>query len=134
MVEDDIAIRRLIAHVLSGAGFRVDEAQDGASAWMALGAGTYDLLITDNQMPRLTGVELIEKLHAAGSTLPVIMATGTAPTHIFDRSPWLKPAATVLKPYTCEEMLRTVKDVLAEAKRAGRQAEDPVHDAKVRDQ
>jgi CheY-like chemotaxis protein len=131
VVEDDIAIRRLVAQALSGGGFRVDEAENGATAWAALCAGTYDLMITDNQMPRLTGVELLDKLHAAGRTLPVIMATGIVPEHLFDRSPWLKPTATLLKPYTLEEMWRTVKEVLAEANRARDPAENTLHDAKV---
>ena len=51
------------------------------------------------------------------------MATGIVPTHLFDRSPWLKPASTLLKPYTFDELLRTVMDVLAEAKTADSQRE-----------
>jgi hypothetical protein len=43
--------------------------------------------------------------------LPVIMVTGTLP-EAFARYPWLQPAATLLKPYKIEELLRTVKKVL----------------------
>jgi len=64
-------------------------------------------------MPNVSGVELIEKVRAAGMTLPVIMATGEAPEEDFTRNPFLQPAATLLKPYTPVEFLGTVKNVLA---------------------
>jgi hypothetical protein len=46
-------------------------------------------------------------------TLPVIMATGILPTKdLFTRYPWLQPAATLVKPYTIEQLLGTVEIVL----------------------
>lgn len=115
VVEDDLSIRQLNTEMLKRAGYEVDAAEDGAAAWEALNAGSYDLLITDNVMPKVTGVKLLEKLRAARMALPVIMATGALPTAIFNRCPWLQPAAALLKPYTAAEMLRTVKKVLREA-------------------
>ena len=115
VVEDDIFFRRLNTQVLLRSGYEVDAAADGAAAWQALNTDSYDLLITDNNMPKLSGVELLKKLRAARMALPVIMATGTLPEEEFTRHPWLQPAATLLKPYTGEEMLRTVKKVLREA-------------------
>jgi len=115
VVDDDISIRQLSIQVLSRSGYEVDAAEDGAAAWEALGADRYDLMITDHNMPGLTGVELVKKLRSASMALPVIMATGTLPQEELARSPWLQPDATLLKPYTIEEMLRTVKKVLCEA-------------------
>jgi DNA-binding response OmpR family regulator len=112
MVEDDGDIRRLNAEVLIHAGYHVDAAADGAAAWDALCVEQYDLIITDNIMPKLTGVELLKKLRSARMELPVIMATGTIPQEEFTRCPWLQPAATLLKPYTVEALLGTVKNVL----------------------
>jgi len=115
VVDDEPSIRQLNTALLSNSGYEVDSAEDGAAAWEALGAGDYDLIITDNNMPNMTGFELLKKLRAARMALPVIMATGTLPTEEFTRYPWLKPDATLLKPYTVAEMLRTVKKVLREA-------------------
>jgi DNA-binding response OmpR family regulator len=115
VVEDDIGIRRLNTEMLKRSGYEVDAAEDGAAAWQSFKTHTYDLLITDNVMPKVTGVELLQKLRAARITLPVIMATGALPTAVFARHPWLQPAATLLKPYTSAELLRTVKKVLREA-------------------
>jgi DNA-binding response OmpR family regulator len=115
VVEDDIHVRQLNTEVLTRSGYEVDAAEDGAAVWVALNGDSYDLMITDNGMPRLTGVELLRKLRAARMELPVIMATATLPTEEFARSPWLQPAATLVKLYTIGELLRTVKKVLREA-------------------
>jgi DNA-binding response OmpR family regulator len=115
VVEDDISIRQLSTEVLIRHGYEVDAAEDGAAGWEALQTSSYDLMITDHNMPRLTGVELVKKLRSARLDLPVIMATGTLPKEEFTRHPWLQPDATLPKPYTFEELLRTVKQVLCKA-------------------
>ena len=112
VVDDDVSIRQLNTHVLSNCGYEVEIAEDGAAAWDALCADSYDLLITDNNMPKISGVELLKRLRAARMALPVIMATGSLPTEDFARYPWLQPTAMLLKPYAAEEMLKTVKEVL----------------------
>ena len=112
VVDDDHESRRLNAVVLSRCGYEVDVAEDGAAAWAALNGEGYDLMITDNTMPRLSGIELLKKLRSARLGLPVIMATGTLPTQEFALTPWLQPDATLLKPYTIEQLLGTVKMIL----------------------
>ena len=112
VLEDDASIRRLSAEALAFSGYQVVAVEDGADGWEALHANSYDLMITDNGMPRLTGVKLLKKLHAEEIPLPVIMATGTLPAGELARHPWLQPAATLLKPYTIVELLSTVKNVL----------------------
>ena len=112
VVDDDMVIRQLNAKVLSLFGYQTETAEDGAAAWEALQAHSYDLLITDNNMPKVSGVELVKKVHSARMSLPVIMATGRLPKEEFTRYPWLQPAATLLKPYTVAELLGTVKEVL----------------------
>jgi DNA-binding response OmpR family regulator len=118
VVDDESSIRELNTTMLLRSGYEVGVAEDGAAAWEALNAADYDLIITDNSMPRVSGVELLKKLRAARMALPVIMATGTLPTEEFTRYPWLQPAATLLKPYTLEELLGTVQEVLRATERA----------------
>lgn len=114
VVEDDDDMRRLNREVLIHHGYQVDGAADGAAGWEAINANRYDLLITDNGMPKLTGLDLLKKLRAARLVLPVIMATGVLPAHEFAKSPWLIPEATLLKPYTATELLAKVRAVLRE--------------------
>jgi DNA-binding response OmpR family regulator len=112
VVDDEASIRRLITGTLVDSGYHVDAAEDGADAWEALQVNHYDLLITDNNMPKVSGVELLQRLHANRMAMPVIMATGALPKEEFTRNPWIEPAATLLKPYTIAELLETVKAVL----------------------
>ena len=112
VVDDDRDTRRLTLEVLGGAGYHVEGVKDGAAGWEALQANRYDLVITDNKMPRMTGVEMIEKLRSASRAVPVIMATGCAPTHEFDHKPWLKPDATLLRPFSNDDLLEAVRKAL----------------------
>jgi DNA-binding response OmpR family regulator len=115
VVEDDGDIRRLNTEALAHYGYRVDAAQDGAMAWDALQLNGYDLMVTDNEMPKATGIDLLKKLHAAGRAVPVIMATRALPVDEFTRYPWLQPAAMLIKPYTIGELVLMVREVLHEA-------------------
>jgi DNA-binding response OmpR family regulator len=117
VVEDNALIRRLNTEVLAYSGYQVDDAEDGATAWCAIQQESYDLIVTDNNMPKMTGVELLQLLHEAHLSLPVIMATGTVPQDELDRYPWLQIDATLLKPYSYDELLATVKNVLHAANR-----------------
>jgi DNA-binding response OmpR family regulator len=111
-VEDDAALRNVFAHLLFNSGYRVEVAEDGEAGWEALRLGSYDLLITDNDMPRLTGLELVKRLRSAGQTLPVVMTSGSFRTDEADHYDWLRVAATLEKPFTAEQLLITVKAVL----------------------
>jgi DNA-binding response OmpR family regulator len=113
VVEDDPAIRRINTEVLIYSGYHVDAAEDGQAAWEALQLNNYDLMVTDNDMPRLTGVKLIQKLQAARMALPVIMATGGAPDELSTRYGSLQPAMVLIKPYTFDELLDAVKAILS---------------------
>jgi two-component system chemotaxis response regulator CheY len=112
VVDDEIAIRQLISDVLVGFGYHVDTAEDGALGWEALHSKSYDLLITDNNMPKVSGVELVKKLRSAGLALPVILISGAMPTEELIRHPWLEVAATLLKPFTAKGLLEIVSKVL----------------------
>lgn len=119
VVEDDVDIRQLNAHVLVRSGYQVEAAEDGVAGWEALQTNNFDLLITDHDMPRLSGLELVKKARAAHMALPVILASGSLHTEELERHPWLELAATLLKPFSPQELLTTVKEVLRAADRCG---------------
>ncbi len=115
VADDEEAIRRLIATVLGGSGFQVDTAENGAVAWEMLQAGGYDLLITDNSMPVMSGVELIKTVRTARIALPIIMATGTMPARELTEDPPFELSALLLKPYAMATLVKKVKEILHEA-------------------
>lgn len=108
VVDDDSDIRQLSTEALAGSGYHVDVAEDGAAGWEALNANSYDLLITDHNMPKLTGIDLIKKLHSARMSVPVILSSGVISGEALE----LQLAATLPKPFTLDQLLGTVRQVL----------------------
>lgn len=112
VADDDMAMLRLNAEVLMSAGYEVDAVEDGAAAWQALNAGWYDLLVTDNNMPKVSGVALLDRLRDARMAIPVILVSGLMPKAELERRPQRRPESTLLMPYTAEMFLWTVEEVL----------------------
>lgn len=105
--DDDRCILRACQVMLDRAGYDVDTVADGAEAWGALQCADYHLLITDNQMPRLTGLELIQKVHEALIPVPIVLASASV------SSPDVLECDAVLpKPFTVRALLETVRQVL----------------------
>ncbi len=126
VVDGESYTRQLITEALNHSGYQVDTAEDGAIAWEALERNRYDLLVTDNNMGRLTGPGLVKKLHAAHRALPVVMVSGgmmsnEEPSRL--KTPQID--ATLMKPFTIHDIIRTVRQVLGSADRAREQAARP---------
>lgn len=112
VAEDDAGVRRLNTDALTGSGYHVDAAEDGAVAWDSLQTKAYRLLITDHNMPRMSGIELIKKMRTSSMTLPVILVSGEMPTTELEKFSWLRISATLPKPYVITDLLKIVSDVL----------------------
>lgn len=112
VVEDDESVREVSARYLQLAGYKVDTAGDGEAGWEALRRDVFHLLITDNCMPRLSGLELIVRLRAAGMALPVILASGTLPWCEATVPLALQPVTTLGKPFCVGELLARVRTYL----------------------
>jgi DNA-binding response OmpR family regulator len=119
VLDDEPLIRKLNSEILTDAGYAVDVAEDGANAWDALQLHDYHLLVTDNQMPMMSGVDLVAKVRQAGKKLPVVMVTGTLPEAEFTRQNWLEPFAMLLKPYSMAELLGVAKAILTASQKFG---------------
>jgi DNA-binding response OmpR family regulator len=112
VVDDDPGIRQLGTEVLIRHGYHVDAAGDHIAGWKALQTHAYDLLITDLDMPRLSGLKLVKKLRAARLALPVILASGIMTPQELNRSSWLQLSGALLKPFSPEQLWQTVQAVL----------------------
>lgn len=79
VVDDDADVRTMIERVLGRAGFRVLTAQDGEAALQILrGEQRIDVVLTDLQMPRMSGVALLRSIRELDQDVPVIVLTGNA--------------------------------------------------------
>jgi two-component system OmpR family response regulator len=112
VVDEDSDLRLLYTEALVRPGYHVDAAVDGAAALKALRVNNYNLLITEHNLPTLTGVELVRTLRAARMALPVIMAAARLPMHELTRSPSLQPVAVLPKPFYISQLLETVRAAL----------------------
>jgi CheY-like chemotaxis protein len=113
VAEDDPVICRLIAGVLADNNFVVNMAFNGEQAWEALNLNQYDLLVTDNEMPQLTGLELIRRIRKAGMSLPAIVTSGSFSVESARKYPQLKISAVIPKPFWKSEFLDAVRDALS---------------------
>ncbi len=77
VVEDSITVRELERSLLAAEGYDVEVAVDGQDGWNALRSSQYDLLVTDVDMPRMTGLELVERVRADVRLrkLPIVMVS-----------------------------------------------------------
>ena len=75
VADDSATLRQMLRRVLAGAGYRVTVATHGAEAWALLQSQAFDLLISDVDMPEMTGIELTERLRANVrlNHLPVVL-------------------------------------------------------------
>ena len=112
LVEDDSMVREVSATMLVRAGYQVTAVEGSQAAWEALQSRSYDLLITDNQMSGLSGLELVRKLRSAQLALPVIMASGGIGVDELTQNQWLQPATLLLKPFTRDDLLEKVTAAL----------------------
>jgi DNA-binding response OmpR family regulator len=101
--------------VLWAAGYRVSSAEDGEEGWSALCAGSYDLLITDHDMPRLSGLDLLRRLRAVKFDLPVILISGNMPWAEPDLLGMLQPGLALEKPFSFVGLMATVSSLLSKA-------------------
>lgn len=96
LADDNEFIRYSVGRLLRARGFRVIEAVDGANALeLATDGGHVDVVITDYQMPRLNGVELLDRLRVVRPGVPVILISGDA-----EALRRLRPTITVLRKAT----------------------------------
>ena len=75
VVDDDLAIRKLLERIAKRAGFEVETAKDGAEALEMIEAGDYDIALVDLMMPRLSGYELVQRISTRERRPVVIVAT-----------------------------------------------------------
>ena len=108
-VDDDVLVRMGTAAMLEDLGHTVREANSGEEALKILAQGTkIDLVVTDQAMPRMTGVQLAEAILAGRPDLPIILATGYAelPAGLGMTLPRLS------KPFTQQQLANALKEAI----------------------
>ena len=76
IIDDEKAIRKTLTEILSFEGYKIDEASDGEEGLKRFGEKTYDLVLCDIKMPKLDGIEFLEKAKSINADIPIIMISG----------------------------------------------------------
>ena len=118
LVEDESTVLQFSTTVLIRGGYQVTAVEDCEAAWEAIQSASYDLLVTDNQMPGMSGLELASKVRSAQFGLPIIVASGSIEAEELAQNQSLQPAIALPKPFTANQLLQTVAEAL---RRAGRE-------------
>jgi DNA-binding NtrC family response regulator len=112
IVEDEPVVRGLLATTLKRVGFRADTAQDGEEGWTALRVTPYAVVITDHQMPRLNGLQLITRMRDNSMDVPCILISGNMPSN--DSLTALRhPVSLLEKPFSPMELIDSVFNALS---------------------
>jgi len=118
VADDDEALRYLIFRVLVSEGYQVSMSFDGENAWDKLRTKDFDLLLTDSDMPRLKGPDLIKRMRDHGIKMPVILTSGAfshEATRTFQKDKQLAIAQVVTKPLNIWDFVKIVRNVLGKA-------------------
>ena len=112
VVDDDTRLRSLLQRYLREQGFIVTAAENADIAEEFLGIYSFDLLIFDIMMPKVSGTELLAKIRAQGNTIPVILLTAMGDTA--DRVNGLEIGADdyVAKPFEPKELVLRINNII----------------------
>nr|WP_314766810.1 response regulator transcription factor [uncultured Lachnoanaerobaculum sp.] len=111
LAEDEAALSKAYAQVLIMQGYEVEPVYDGKAALEAANSGTYDLMIFDVMMPKMSGLEVLRALREAGNTTYVIMLT--AMSELDDKIEGLESGADeyLTKPIPLKELAARVRSL-----------------------
>lgn len=115
VVDDFATMRRIVRNLLAELGFRqVEEATDGRMALEMLRQGGHDFVISDINMPRLGGYELLQQIRADATlqNLPVLLVTSEANKDDVLQAIRLGANGTILKPLTKSSLEEKVRNIL----------------------
>lgn len=112
VVDDEPLIRQLVSTVLRRRGWTVIEAADGSVALSVVGAGPVDLLVTDYEMPFVSGIRLAEQMRELDNELPVLMVSGRPDAARKMRSLKGPRTAFVRKPFPLEELVAGIGSIV----------------------
>ena len=122
VVEDDASIRLLLFDALSSVGFNVTLAKDGKESLDRMKNHRFDLLVTDINMPRIDGIELLKRMKRAGREEKVIVMTGNSENYVRLGSD-IPPVFTVMnKPFPIHNFLEAVVSALSKPSKKRKKA------------
>jgi two-component system, chemotaxis family, chemotaxis protein CheY len=113
-VDDSASMRQMVRYTLEGAGYKVVQASDGVEALEFAKSGAADLVLTDVNMPRMDGIELVRELRTLNSYkfVPMLVLTTESGQETKMRGKQAGATGWIVKPFNPEQLLATIARVL----------------------
>jgi len=113
-VDDSASMRQMVSFTLKGAGYDVTEAKDGQEALQIAKSNSYNLVITDINMPNMDGITLTKELRTLPAYKFTPILTLTTESSADKKMAGKQAGATgwIVKPFNPDQLLATVKKVL----------------------
>ena len=113
-VDDSGSLRQMVVFSLKAAGYQVTEAVDGQDGLEKAREMTFDLVLTDQNMPRMDGLTLIRSLRALGNyeKVPILMLTTEASDEMKQKGRAAGANGWLVKPFDPQRLTEVVKKVI----------------------
>ena len=113
-VDDSSSIRQMVSFTLKGAGYEVIEASDGQEGLEKAKMKTVDMVLTDQNMPRMDGLTMIKNLRAVPSyrNVPILMLTTESGDAMKQQGKAAGATGWLVKPFDPAKLLEVTKKVI----------------------
>lgn len=113
-VDDSASIRQMVKMTLSGAGYEVVQANDGAEGLAKAKGTTFDMVVTDLNMPNMDGLTLIRELRKLPSYkgVPILFLTTESDENMKKEAKAAGATGWITKPFQQDQLVGVVKKVL----------------------
>jgi len=113
-VDDSASIRSMVSFTLNSAGYEVTEAVDGVDALTKAKAKVMNLVLTDQNMPRMDGLTLVRSLRQLPDyrTAPILILTTEAGTDMKNKGRAAGATGWLVKPFDPQRLIEVVKKVI----------------------
>ncbi|EGB13879.1 response regulator receiver protein [Pseudodesulfovibrio mercurii] len=114
VVDDFSTMRKIIKNILRQLGFNnIVEADDGSTAWEVLNKDNIDFIVSDWNMPTMSGIELLRKVRASEeySDIPFLMVTAEAQQENIIEAVQAKVSNYIVKPFTPETLGQKIEKI-----------------------
>ena len=112
VVDDSASIRRIVVRTMNSVGVdQAIEAADGPAALSAFQADSFDLILLDWDLPKISGIEVLRAIRAAGSTVPVIMVARDSAKSTVLGAVQAGANAYLIKPFSPDQLAVKIRRV-----------------------
>ena len=113
-VDDSASIRQMVAFTLKSSGYEVVEAVDGMDGLEKAKSKSFNLILTDQNMPRMDGLTLVKNLRALAQykTVPILMLTTESSDAMKAQGKAAGATGWLVKPFDPQKLIEVVKKVI----------------------